>query len=257
MLAADKNALARELRLNMLQLQWKELDYLHKNFVNLTVTSSVLVGFGVASFQISQTYKPTGKDNDDYLSIWELDEFHWGSWYFLFQLISEALFVACAALGLAWNILCLFISTLSVMCGPGMALRGQEGSVAIAVRHSESMLKRALRFFGRGITAFTLSMVTIGLRQGRVPADLFFPTDPACDPHADAQHRLHWRYYLHMYRDLVRFLSLELWQRHCRKVLCISRACCAWHLRAQHQRCVAVLPSLDWLSCTHHHHPDM
>jgi len=152
----------------MLQLQWKELDYLHKNFVNLTVTSTVLVGFGITSFQISQTYKPqavNGTPGDENPSIWELDEFHWGSWHMLSSVFFEAFFVATAALGLAWNILCLFISTLSLMCGPGMALRGPEGSVTISVRHSESMLKRALRFFGRGITAFTLSMVTIGLRQ--------------------------------------------------------------------------------------------
>jgi len=169
MLAADKTALSKELRLNMLNLQWKELQFLHSNFVNLTVTSTVLVGFGITSFQISQTYKPTSLDGE-YVSIWELGREHWGSWYFVFQLVADALFVSSASLGLTWNILTLFIASLSVMCGPGMALRGPEGSVAVSVRHLESMLKRALRFFGRGIAAFTFSMITLGFRQAHTIA---------------------------------------------------------------------------------------
>lgn len=48
MLAADKSALERELRVSMLQLQWKELQYLHVNFQNLATSSAVLVGFGCA-----------------------------------------------------------------------------------------------------------------------------------------------------------------------------------------------------------------
>ena len=39
------------------------------------------------------------------------------------------------------------------------------GSVVTAVRHLELMLKRSLRFFGRGIVAFTLSIIFMGLRH--------------------------------------------------------------------------------------------
>ena len=35
MLAAQKGALERQLHVQMLDLQWKELDYLHTNFQNL------------------------------------------------------------------------------------------------------------------------------------------------------------------------------------------------------------------------------
>ena len=183
MLAADKNALERELRLNMLNLQWKELEYLHTNFQNLAVCSAVLVGFGVASFGISSTFTPEDRGTDD--TVWSLDSTWWHTWYMPAQICFEALFTFFSSIAMAWNLLTLFIATLSVMCGPGMALRGQEGSVSIAVRHLESMLKRALRFFGRGIFAFAFSMVTIGLRQvpSNHPAHHLPTLSPACPPH--------------------------------------------------------------------------
>ena len=46
-----------------------------------------------------------------------------------------------------------------------MALRGPEGSVSIAVRHMEQQLKRALRFFGRGVVSILLTLTTVGLRN--------------------------------------------------------------------------------------------
>ena len=58
MLAADKSALERELRVKMLGLQWKELQYLHTNFQNLATSSAVLVGFGFAALGISSSYHP-------------------------------------------------------------------------------------------------------------------------------------------------------------------------------------------------------
>ena len=46
-----------------------------------------------------------------------------------------------------------------------MALRGPEGSVGLAVRHMEQQLKRALRFFGRGVVAFIITLMVVRLRS--------------------------------------------------------------------------------------------
>jgi len=70
-----------------------------------------------------------------------------------------------AALALGYNLLALFIATIASMCGPGMALRGPEGSVGLAVRHMEQQLKRSLRFFGRGVIAIVMTLATVGLRN--------------------------------------------------------------------------------------------
>jgi len=50
------------------------------------------------------------------------------------------------------------------MAGPGLALRGPEGSIARAVRAMEEQNKDALRCFGRGMTFFTLHLSAIGMR---------------------------------------------------------------------------------------------
>ena len=42
MLEADKKFLERELSRSILQIQWKELEYLHTNFRNLATSSAVL-----------------------------------------------------------------------------------------------------------------------------------------------------------------------------------------------------------------------
>jgi hypothetical protein len=163
MLQADKAALARELRLNMLHIQWKELEYLYTNFQNLATCSAVMIGFGVGSFGLSQTFRPEGDHAAE--SIWEWTGEHWRSWIFVLQIVADAIFYGGSALAVSWNVLAIYIGTVSTMCGPGMALRGQEGSVSVAVLHLEAQLKRALRFFGRGIIAFTFTLVSIGLRR--------------------------------------------------------------------------------------------
>lgn len=163
MLHADKAALEQKLRVEMLQLQWRELEYLHTNFQNLATSSAVLVGFGFAAFGITNNFRP--EDKTEHHSIWELGAYHWTSWIFITEIIFQTLFLTTSVFGLAFNLVSLFISTTSIMCGPGMALRGPEGSVASAVRHLELQLKRALRFFGRGVVAFTFSIMTIGIRR--------------------------------------------------------------------------------------------
>ena len=154
----------RELRLQMLSLQWKELEYLHTNFQNLAVSSSVLVGFGFTALGFDTSYHPEWEATN-HSSIWELPGEVWGSGVFLSSVFLQACFTVSASFALGFNLLALFIATVASMCGPGMALRGPEGSVGLAVRHMEQQLKRALRFFGRGVVAIVLTLTTVGLRN--------------------------------------------------------------------------------------------
>ena len=163
MLAADKSALERELRVKMLGLQWKELEYLHTNFQNLATCSAVLVGFGFSALGISSSYHPEASTPRG--TIWELPLDDVLSFVFISEVLFQALFSTAASFALAFNLLTLFISTVCSMCGPGMALRGPDGSVQLAVRHMEQQLKRALRFFGRGVVAFILTLTVVGLRS--------------------------------------------------------------------------------------------
>ena len=122
----------------------------------------MLVGFGFSALGISSSYHP--EKNTNHSSIWELPAEDWESGYLISAIIFQAAFATSASFALAFNLLSLFIATISSMCGPGMALRGPDGSVQIAVRHMEQQLKRALRFFGRGVVAFIITLTTVGLR---------------------------------------------------------------------------------------------
>ena len=81
----------------------------------------------------------------------------------LAQLV-DAVWALSAVLGLSFNLISLFIATLSAITGPGLALRGPEGALLVAVTHMEQQHKRALRFFGRGICAFACSILGFGLQ---------------------------------------------------------------------------------------------
>mgnify|MGYP007078129093 CR=1 FL=1 len=69
----------------------------------------------------------------------------------IFAAFVDVLWALTCALGLSWNLMSLFIATISSITGPGMALRGPEGSLGMALAHMELQQKRAMRFFGRGL----------------------------------------------------------------------------------------------------------
>eukprot|EP00966_Prymnesium_polylepis_P071889 1669413-Prymnesium_polylepis.1 len=158
MLAADKSALAKELSQQMLELQWKELQYLYQNAQNLSFTSAVLVGFGFLSSGIIGVQAYHTENN-----IWQ----HAYSWtaQHIAGMVAEGFIGLTLALAMSYNLITLFNTTVTSMAGPGLALRGPEGSVERAVRSMEQQNKDALRYFGRGLSSFTLHLSAVGVRS--------------------------------------------------------------------------------------------
>ena len=178
MLAADKAALEQDLRVSMTQIQWKELEYLRTNFMNLATSSAVLLGFGLSAIANSSTDR--GKEDVSDQIVAGFWEGNFDDPRAIVMEITEGIFGIMAASALACNLIVLvrctsrrpcslhtltsprqcrqFVSTTVAMTGPGMALRGPEGSVIVAVRHMEEQNKRALRYFGRGLVAFNMSV---------------------------------------------------------------------------------------------------
>ena len=72
----------------------------------------------------------------------------------------DAYWAMCCALAL--SISPLFIATVTSITGPSLALRGPEGSMGVALVHMEQQMKRSLRYFGRDLTAFSLTIVGFG-----------------------------------------------------------------------------------------------
>ena len=72
MLAADKAALEQDLRVSMTQIQWKELEYLRTNFMNLATSSAVLLGFGLSAIANSSTDRGKEDVSDQIVAgFWE------------------------------------------------------------------------------------------------------------------------------------------------------------------------------------------
>ena len=152
----------RPLRLSqqIIGLQWKELQYLHTNNQNLATTSAVLVSFGFiragTSNSLTNLYGPT-----DNIFSGTVDFTKWQ----VLACVMEGLIGTTLSLAISFNLICLFTSTVCMMTGPGLALRGPEGSVGRAVKHMEKQNQRSLRFFGRGLTAFCLHLVFLSFRS--------------------------------------------------------------------------------------------
>ncbi|KAL1496065.1 hypothetical protein AB1Y20_014693 [Prymnesium parvum] len=157
MLAADKQALQRELSQHILELQWKELQYLYQNAQHLGTTSAVLVGFSFASSGVIGVLAYTSENN-----IWW--RFEWTATRHAAVAV-EGFLGLTLALAMSFGVIALFTTTVTCMAGPGLALRGPEGSVERAVRLMERHNKEALRNVGRAIFAFTLHLVALGVRS--------------------------------------------------------------------------------------------
>lgn len=102
MLFADKRALQTNLKLGLLEIREKELNFYTNNCMHLGFLASIFAGFASAALTTTVEKEPL-------------------------VLHAAYLLVTCAALGLQ---LCALISTtLLAMLAPGLALRGPDGSM--------------------------------------------------------------------------------------------------------------------------------
>ena len=156
MLAANKLALEKDLGVSMNELRRKEIEYLRSSFSILATASSVLVGFGYNNLSTSLEPQQQLAVDGTYS---RLAVINWGhlSYNEILFLIANLYQLLWVSLSLSFNLICLFISMLSIVAGQAMALRGPEGSMDLAVRHMERQNRRALRKFGRGLFSFCLS----------------------------------------------------------------------------------------------------
>mmetsp|Transcript_15450 Transcript_15450/g.40147 ORF Transcript_15450/g.40147 Transcript_15450/m.40147 type:complete len:224 (+) Transcript_15450:116-787(+) len=130
MLYADKVALANRARLRMLEIRDRELELYTRNSRALGFQCAMLAGSGFAAFvYCKMTYYQDG-----------------GFWMQLLYPGAISLLVGSALLALH-NFM------LIAMLGPGLALRGPDGSVHIAIESIMVEYRTAIFFFGFAITS--------------------------------------------------------------------------------------------------------
>ena len=116
-----------------------------QNFQNLALSSSVLIGLGIMRGEANF-------DNSQQEVIWAQD-FNALTVYKKIGIVLDGLIYSCFCLALCCNMITLFLSTVTSMTGPGLALRGPEGSVSMAVMHMEVSWRGVLGLAVRGVGA--------------------------------------------------------------------------------------------------------
>ena len=173
MLAADKGALHEDLRVQMLEIQKRELDHISSNLNCLTTASAVLLGFGITLMSGVNEISPNTAGGGG-PPLFCMGGWIWGATSMpngeqncpmprAVVYTFDGLYALFVGLAIGCNFITLFLSSAVLMAGPGMALRGPEGSLVIAVRHMEEQNKRALRFFGRGLVSFVCGAFFLGI----------------------------------------------------------------------------------------------
>jgi hypothetical protein len=108
MLAADKAALERELKLRAMDIQEKELNFYIENMHSLAHQAALLAGFSLAALLlvgfkgVESTSKP---------------------WKVVYYLVT--------ALAMTCELTALTMATICMIEGPGLALRGPHGSMKV------------------------------------------------------------------------------------------------------------------------------
>ena len=129
MLLADKRALETNLKVSLLQIREKELAFYTNNCLAIGTQSALLAGFAYAALQ-------TSIEKDPY-------------WVHLCYLCFSV-----ASLG--FQLLSVVSTTLLAMLGPGLALRGPDGSMHSAVDAMVGEYRNAFFAFLKGLLSLYL-----------------------------------------------------------------------------------------------------
>eukprot|EP00302_Diacronema_sp_CCMP2436_P009538 CAMPEP_0179885532 /NCGR_PEP_ID=MMETSP0982-20121206/30334_1 /TAXON_ID=483367 /ORGANISM="non described non described, Strain CCMP 2436" /LENGTH=266 /DNA_ID=CAMNT_0021781125 /DNA_START=472 /DNA_END=1269 /DNA_ORIENTATION=+ len=132
MLYADKRALENNLQVSLIRIREKELDFYAKNCTAIGTQAALLSGFAYSSI--------LGMSFSDDVPIG-----------------LQLLYTAITAIAMTVELIALFNSTLCAMLGPGLALRGPDGSMHTAVDGMTIEYRICFLFFVLGVLAFFMS----------------------------------------------------------------------------------------------------
>ena len=117
MLWADKRALETNLKLSLLQIRERELIFYTNNCLSISTQSALLAGFAYAALMPGVS----------------LEDAHLGHGALKDSKIIKMLYLICSISALGLQLIAVVSTTLLSMLGPGLALRGPDGSMHTAV----------------------------------------------------------------------------------------------------------------------------
>ena len=156
MLFADKRALETNLKVGLLQIREKELNFYTQNCLAVCTQAALLAGFAYSG--LTQVSIP------EEANFWV-----------------RLLYLAVTVMAMCFEIIAVLNTTLLAIVGPGLALRGPDGSMHPAVDGMMAEYKHALSCFKLGLVCFHFSAGLFGwIMFGCAPP----PAAPAAPPAA-------------------------------------------------------------------------
>ena len=140
MLYADKQALETDLKVSLLAIRDRELNFYVQNLRSIATQAGVMSGFAYATVTSA-----TGMA-------------HHGDW-------QAVLFLLVTTIAMDLNIFALGAATWCSMLGPGLALRGPDGAMDKAVEGLALEYRNIFLAFAFGITFFLLSAVVFLMEE--------------------------------------------------------------------------------------------
>jgi len=148
MLYADKNALRTQLKVNMLKIRERELRFYTNNCLSISTSAALLAGF--AWYGLTEV--PFDEQADA---------------------VIQTMYLVVTTLIMGLELLTVVNATLCAILGPGLALRGPDGSMHTAVHGMMTHYKFTLVCFTGGLVCFMLSALLYGWMQFSI--DLALP----------------------------------------------------------------------------------
>lgn len=137
MLYADKRALETNLKVSLLQIREKELNFYTQNCLAVGTQAALLAGFAYAG--LTQVSVPPEA-----------------------PYVVKLLYLLFTTAAMSCELIAVLNTTLLSMLGPGLALRGPDGSMHQAVDGMMLEYRRAFFTFGLGLLAFHMSALMFG-----------------------------------------------------------------------------------------------
>ncbi|KAG8466854.1 hypothetical protein KFE25_008233 [Diacronema lutheri] len=132
MLYADKRALENNLMVSLIEIRQKELDFYTRNCISIGTQAALLSGFAYAG--IIQVAIPESCPD-----------------------LLKAAYLSMTVCTMTVHLIALFNSTMCAMLGPGLALRGPDGSMHKAVDGMMVEYRVCFLFFVSGVVFFHFS----------------------------------------------------------------------------------------------------
>lgn len=140
MIAADRAQLENRLKQLTLQIREKEVTLFTDNFAILSTQAAFLCGLGFSGLTMVPKWQRARAPLP----------------------VALLVFYGLAGVSIGFNIMTMAFSSWSMIFGPGLAIRGADGSMSRAVAGMYQERKWALRFFWFGIVHIMLAAVALG-----------------------------------------------------------------------------------------------